>query len=46
MRISRLYTPIPLNINQQIELDDDNAHYVRTVLRLKKDAKLIIFNGQ
>ncbi len=46
MRISRLYTPAPLNIHQHIELDDDNAHYVRSVLRLKKDAKLIVFNGQ
>lgn len=46
MRISRLYTPTPLTIHQTIELDDDNAHYVRTVLRLKKDAKLILFNGQ
>ena len=46
MRISRLYTPIPLNIHQQIELNDDNAHYVRNVLRLKKDAQIILFNGQ
>lgn len=46
MRISRLYTPITLTINQAITLDDDNAHYVRTVLRLKKDAKLMLFNGQ
>jgi 16S rRNA (uracil1498-N3)-methyltransferase len=45
MRVSRLYTPIPLTIHQTIALDDDNAHYVRTVLRLKKDAKLILFNG-
>ncbi|MDD1607622.1 MAG: 16S rRNA (uracil(1498)-N(3))-methyltransferase [Methylococcaceae bacterium] len=46
MRVSRLYTAIPLAIDQYIELDDDNAHYVRTVLRLKKDAKLMIFNGK
>ena len=46
MRISRLYTPLPLSTHQTIELDDDNAHYVRTVLRLKKDAKIILFNGQ
>jgi 16S rRNA (uracil1498-N3)-methyltransferase len=46
MRVSRLYTAIPLAIDQYIELDDNNAHYVRTVLRLKKDAKLIIFNGK
>ncbi|TAK60804.1 16S rRNA (uracil(1498)-N(3))-methyltransferase [Methylobacter sp.] len=46
MRISRLYTPMPLATGKLIELDDDNGHYVRTVLRLKKDNQLILFNGQ
>lgn len=46
MRISRLYVSQPLTSGQQIELDDDNAHYVRTVLRLSKDDKIILFNGQ
>jgi 16S rRNA (uracil1498-N3)-methyltransferase len=46
MRQSRLYTPIQLTVHQAIELDDDNAHYVRTVLRLKKNTQLILFNGQ
>ena len=45
MRISRLYTFAELNAGKQIELDDENAHYVRTVLRLKKDAEIILFNG-
>jgi 16S rRNA (uracil1498-N3)-methyltransferase len=45
MRVSRLYTPIPLNLNQTITLDDDSAHYVRTVLRLKTADALILFNG-
>ncbi len=45
MRISRLYTPQPLAIGATLELDDDNAHYVRTVLRLKKTAELNLFNG-
>ncbi len=45
MRISRLYTSTELNAGKQIELDDENAHYVRTVLRLKKDAEIILFNG-
>lgn len=45
MRISRLYVTLPLTQNEQVELDDDNAHYVRTVLRLKKDDNLILFNG-
>ncbi len=46
MRISRLYTPSLLSTGKLIELDDDNGHYVRTVLRLKKDAPIILFNGQ
>ncbi|MDP1774361.1 MAG: 16S rRNA (uracil(1498)-N(3))-methyltransferase [Methylobacter sp.] len=45
MRISRLYTPAQLTTGKLIELDDDNGHYVRTVLRLKKDAPIILFNG-
>jgi 16S rRNA (uracil1498-N3)-methyltransferase len=45
MRISRLYTPAILNIGQKIELKEDNAHYVRTVLRLKKDQSITLFNG-
>ncbi|MCX7098346.1 MAG: 16S rRNA (uracil(1498)-N(3))-methyltransferase [Methylococcales bacterium] len=45
MRVSRLYTAIPLASGAAIALDEDNAHYVRTVLRLKKDAPIILFNG-
>ncbi|MEQ1486472.1 16S rRNA (uracil(1498)-N(3))-methyltransferase [Methyloglobulus sp.] len=46
MRISRLYVPLPLALNEQVELDDDSGHYVRTVLRLKKDDAIILFNGK
>lgn len=46
MRISRLYTHQPLSLDQQIELVDENAHYVRNVLRLKKDQPITLFNGQ
>jgi 16S rRNA (uracil1498-N3)-methyltransferase len=45
MRVSRLYAPVPLTTGKQVELDDENGHYVRTVLRLKKDAEIILFNG-
>jgi 16S rRNA (uracil1498-N3)-methyltransferase len=45
MRISRLYTPAALQTGKTIELDDDNAHYARSVLRLKNDAPIILFNG-
>ena len=46
MRISRLYANDTLRINEVINLDDDNAHYARSVLRLKNDAQIILFNGQ
>ena len=45
MRVSRLYTTATLTTGKTIELDDDNGHYVRTVLRLKKDTDIILFNG-
>jgi 16S rRNA (uracil1498-N3)-methyltransferase len=45
MRISRLYTNTALQIGNAIELDDNNAHYARSVLRLKNDAPIILFNG-
>ncbi len=46
MRVSRLYVPVPLTLNEVLGLDDDNGHYVRTVLRLKKDDSIILFNGK
>ena len=45
MRVSRLFLPVPLQRGEQIELDQDSAHYVRTVLRLHKTAPIILFNG-
>jgi 16S rRNA (uracil1498-N3)-methyltransferase len=46
MRVSRLYQSSTLQSGEAIELDDDSAHYVRTVLRLKKGSTIIVFNGQ
>ncbi|PPD44006.1 MAG: 16S rRNA (uracil(1498)-N(3))-methyltransferase [Methylobacter sp.] len=45
MRVSRLYTPLPLNQGQTIELDDDSGHYLRSVLRLKAGDAITLFNG-
>ncbi|MCF6250266.1 MAG: 16S rRNA (uracil(1498)-N(3))-methyltransferase [Methylococcaceae bacterium] len=45
MRVSRLFIPDELNEGQKIELQKDNAHYLRTVLRLKKDQSIVLFNG-
>ncbi|MCF7971283.1 MAG: 16S rRNA (uracil(1498)-N(3))-methyltransferase [Methylococcaceae bacterium] len=45
MRVSRLYVAMPLAVQETIELDEDCAHYVRTVLRLKKAYLVVLFNG-
>lgn len=46
MRVSRLYTAFPLSSGQRIALDEENGHYVRSVLRLKNADALILFNGE
>ncbi|MDF1582948.1 MAG: 16S rRNA (uracil(1498)-N(3))-methyltransferase [Methyloprofundus sp.] len=46
MRVSRLYLDTPLTAQEAIALDEDCAHYVRTVLRLKKAYLVTLFNGQ
>lgn len=46
MRISRLYLPVALSQGKKIALDDESAHYLSTVLRLKKDAEIVVFNGE
>ena len=46
MRVSRLYVTAALNVGKQISLDDDAAHYVRSVLRLKQDQQIVLFNGE
>jgi len=46
MRHSRLFLDTPLTVGQSLELGAEAAHYLRTVLRLKKQQELIVFNGQ
>jgi 16S rRNA (uracil1498-N3)-methyltransferase len=45
MRVSRLYVPSPLAQGEQVELAEESAHYVRTVLRLKQGDAIVLFNG-
>lgn len=45
MRISRFYIADRLTEGQEIDLQEENAHYVRTVLRLKDKQSLVLFNG-
>jgi len=45
MRISRIYTDQPIKQDSPINLFGQQAHYLSKVLRLKANAKLILFNG-
>lgn len=45
-KIPRLYTPQPLNKEgAAIELDQDQAHYIRNVMRMAETDQLRLFNG-
>lgn len=46
MRLSRFYSPKPLTVGKQIELDPVARQHAITVLRLKPGAPLILFDGQ
>lgn len=46
MRVSRLYLINELTPGLSIHLGEEEAHYVRTVLRLKKGQDIILFNGR
>lgn len=45
MRVSRLYVANDLSVGSRLELQEQAAHYVRTVLRLKKGQEIVLFNG-
>ena len=46
MRIPRIYLPSQLILGQSIELTDHAFQHAIKVLRLKQNAKLILFNGE
>lgn len=45
MRVPRIYTPLTLATDAEINLDDHAANHVGRVLRMQKDQKLELFNG-
>lgn len=45
MRVSRVYLPQALASGKTIQLQDESAHYILTVLRLKPGYSLVVFNG-
>ncbi len=46
MRITRVYFPEPIHSGQQVRLPPDSAHHVATVLRMKVDERVSLFNPQ
>ena len=45
MQIPRIYHPHPIPLDSHFELEDSAAHHVATVLRLKPDHPVVLFNG-
>ena len=45
MRISRFYFPTPIGQHKALVIPDNLAHYMRTVLRLKINDDVILFDG-
>ncbi|WP_439133107.1 16S rRNA (uracil(1498)-N(3))-methyltransferase [Pseudomaricurvus sp.] len=46
MRIPRIYTEQPLQVDSDIELDDNASRHVGKVLRMQAGRELVLFNGQ
>lgn len=46
MRIPRIYLPLPLAVNQNVELNEHAFQHTVKVLRMKQKSKLILFDGK
>ena len=46
MRIPRLFLPAALHEGATLVLSEERAHYVKTVLRLRRGAELVVFDGK
>ena len=46
MRIPRIYTEQPLEINREVELGQSASRHLSKALRLKEGAAIILFNGE
>ncbi|WDT85224.1 16S rRNA (uracil(1498)-N(3))-methyltransferase [Alteromonas sp. 009811495] len=45
MRIPRVYYPSPIPLEQEFTLTDDAGHHIATVLRIKPNRPIVLFNG-
>ncbi len=46
MRMPRIYLPVPLAVDAEVELDDNAFRHAVQVLRLKQGYQMILFNGE
>lgn len=46
MRISRIFVSAALEAGSHLEVEGETSHYLKTVLRLRKGWKLMVFDGQ
>ena len=45
MRITRVFVPKPLIVDAALTIDNESAHHLINVLRVKQDQPLVLFNG-
>ena len=45
MRITRVFVPEPLIVDAALTIDNESAHHLINVLRVKQDQPLVLFNG-
>ena len=43
---ARLYVKDNLSIGKSLVLKNDQSHYIRSVLRLKENSQIALFNGE
>lgn len=46
MRLARLFLPLEFQPGEEVELPEERAHYLATVLRLRAGSELVVFNGE
>ena len=45
MRIPRIYYPNPIPLEEEFQLTEDAGHHIASVLRLKANRPIVLFNG-
>lgn len=46
MRVARLFLPLTLGEDREIDLSEERSHYMASVLRLRAGSELVVFNGE